>query len=105
MAYLIAAPLAIVPLVWLAARQLSSEQIWLFAASFASVGHHLPGFMRAYGDRELFRRFRWRFLLVPPLILAVVGLVVWQGLHTVEVLLLFWATWHELMQTYGFMRI
>jgi tetratricopeptide (TPR) repeat protein len=104
-AYLIAAPLAIVPLVGLAARVLSSEQIWLFSASFASVGHHLPGFMRAYGDRELFRRFRWRFVLMPPLILSVVGLVVWQKLHTIEVLLLFWATWHVLMQTYGFMRI
>jgi Flp pilus assembly protein TadD len=105
LAYLIAAPLAIMPLVSLAARHLSSEQIWLFAASFASIGHHLPGFMRAYGDRELFWRFRWRFLLMPPLILAVVGLIAWQELHTVEVLLLCWATWHVLMQTYGFMRI
>jgi hypothetical protein len=105
LAYLIAAPLAILPLVSLAAQNLSSEQIWLFAASFASIGHHLPGFLRAYGDRELFQRFRWRFLLMPPLILAVVALVMWQELHTVEVLLLFWATWHVLMQTYGFMRI
>jgi tetratricopeptide (TPR) repeat protein len=104
-AYLIAAPLAIVPLVMLGARYISSEQIWLLAASFASIGHHLPGFMRAYGDRELFRRFRWRFLLMPPLILAAVVLVIWKELHTVEVLLLFWATWHVLMQTYGFMRI
>ena len=93
------------PLVLLAARYLSSEQIWLFAASFASIGHHLPGFMRAYGDRELFWRFRWRFLLMPPLILAAVALFTWQELHTAEVLLLFWATWHVLMQTYGFMRI
>ena len=104
-AYLIAAPLAIVPLVMLGARYTSSEQIWLLAASFASIGHHLPGFMRAYGDRELFRRFRWRFLLMPPLILAAVAIVTWKELHTVEVLLLFWATWHVLMQTYGFMRI
>ena len=105
MAYLIAAPLAIVPLVMWGARYISSEQVWLLATSFASIGHHLPGFMRAYGDRELFRRFRWRFLLVPPLILAAVALVTWKELHTVEVLLLFWATWHVLMQTYGFMRI
>ncbi|MEX2140655.1 MAG: tetratricopeptide repeat protein [Pirellulales bacterium] len=105
LAYLIAAPLAIIPLVSLATWYLSSEQIWLFAASFASIGHHLPGFMRAYGDRELFWRFRWRFVLMPPVILAVVGLMAWQELHAVEVLLLVWATWHVLMQTYGFMRI
>ena len=42
----------------------------LAVAAFASIGHHLPGFLRAYGDRELFRRFRWRFLLAPPLMLG-----------------------------------
>ena len=63
---LVATPLAIVPLVYLAARYFTPETIFLFVAAFASIGHHLPGFTRAYGDRELFRRFRWRFLLAPP---------------------------------------
>ncbi len=27
------------------------------------MGHHLPGMIRAYGDRALFQRFRWRFYL------------------------------------------
>ncbi len=74
--------------------------------AFASLGHHLPGMMRAYGDRELFDRFRWRFIIAPPFCFAVSYIFfVWQRLHGLELVLLFWATWHLLMQTYGFMRI
>ncbi|BBO31861.1 hypothetical protein PLANPX_1473 [Lacipirellula parvula] len=116
--YLVLTPLLIVPAVLVAARQwLSPEEIYLAVISFASLGHHLPGFMRAYGDRELFNRFRWRFLLAPPLILALALLfsppasvaqalhLPWVHLHGLELILLVWGTWHGLMQTYGFMRI
>jgi len=102
---LVAAPLAIVPVVWLAVQWFSTEVIVVAVASFASLGHHLPGFMRAYGDRELFRRFRWRFVLAPPLILAVAVVFSWRNLHGLELILLVWATWHIVMQTYGLMRI
>ncbi len=106
LAFLIATPLAIVPLVTAAQRWwMTPETLALWVVSFASIGHHLPGFMRAYGDRELFRRFRWRFLLAPPLLLALAGLFALRGSHGLELILLFWATWHALMQTYGFMRI
>ncbi len=104
-ALLVATPLAIVPAISLAARQFSLDAIVLAVASFASIGHHLPGFVRAYGDRELFRRFRWRFLLAPPLVLGGALLFAWRDLHGLELILLFWATWHIIMQTYGLMRI
>ncbi len=104
-ALLVATPLAILPAVTLAARHLSAELIALTVVSFASIGHHLPGFMRAYGDRELFRRFRWRFLLAPPIVLAVALVFTWRNLHGLELIVLGWATWHIIMQTYGLMRI
>ncbi len=104
-ALLVAAPLAIVPIVWGATQWLSTELIVVAVAAFASLGHHLPGFMRAYGDRELFRRFRWRFVLAPPLILTVAVFFSWRNLHGLELILLVWATWHIIMQTYGLMRI
>src|SRR5262245_26194991 len=118
LAYLVLTPVLIVPVVLLAVRQwLTPEQVYLAVISFASLGHHLPGFMRAYGDRELFRRYRWRFLLAPPLVFAAaliftppaavastLGLP-WTHLHGLELILLVWGTWHGLMQTYGFMRI
>ncbi len=102
---LVATPLAIVPAVWFAAQWFSTELIVVAVASFASIGHHLPGFMRAYGDRELFRRFRWRFLLAPPLIMAAALFFSLHNLHGLELILLVWATWHIIMQTYGLMRI
>ena len=98
-------PLLIVPVVWMLRQWFSSEQIWLAAISFFSVGHHLPGFLRSYGDADLFARFRWRLLLMPPLIFTVAWWCEVQGLHGLRVLVLLWATWHGLMQTYGFMRI
>ena len=116
--YLVLTPVLIVPVVLVAARRwLQPEQIYLAVIAFASLGHHLPGFMRAYGDRELFTRYKWRFLLAPPLVFALalvftpprgmasaLGLP-WTHLHGLEMILLVWGTWHGLMQTYGFMRI
>lgn len=101
----VAAPLAIVPGVAWMGRYLAPEQIFLIVAAFASLGHHLPGFLRAYGDRELFQRFRWRFLIAPPAVLIAAVLCSLSGLHGLELILLLWATWHIMMQTYGFMRI
>lgn len=105
LALLVASPLLIVPLVSLAAQRFPAETIFLAVASFASIGHHLPGFLRAYGDRELFRRFRWRFLIAPPLIFALAWVFAERQLHGLELILLLWATWHIMMQTYGLMRI
>src|SRR5690349_19250098 len=46
----------------------TAETISLIVTAFLATGHHLPGLIRAYGDRELFERFRWRFLIAPPLL-------------------------------------
>ncbi len=111
-------PLLIVPVVLILARRwLTAEEISLAVIAFASLGHHLPGFMRAYGDRALFARYRLRFLLVPLLVFGMALLfsppsavrsalqLPWTHLHGLELVLLVWGTWHGLMQTYGFMRI
>ena len=116
--YVVVTPLLIVPVVLiLALRWLTPEEVSLAVIAFASLGHHLPGFMRAYGDRGLFLRFRARFLLVPPLVFGLALLFTppvplkaalhlsWDHLHGLELLLLLWGTWHGLMQIYGFMRI
>jgi len=55
-------PALLVPLVWLAGRFWSAQSLYAIA-TFGALGHHLPGMMRAYGDRELFGRFRTRFLV------------------------------------------
>ena len=104
--YLVGTPLLIVPIVWLVSQRFTTpEQIDLVVASFASLGHHLPGFMRCYGDRSLFTRFKWRFILAPPIFFTVALTSAMLDLQGLVLLLLLWGTWHGLMQTYGFMRI
>jgi Flp pilus assembly protein TadD len=105
LALFIASPLlviaAFVPLrAWVRSEQLS---LWLLA--FFTFGHHLPGFLRAYGDRELFARYRWRFLLAPPLVLAATVWTDQRNLHGLLLLVFAWDIWHVLMQQYGFLRI
>lgn len=101
----VATPLLIWPTVTSMRWFWSAETIWLLATSFASFGHHLPGFLRSYLDPELFARFFWRFVLVPPLVFGTCLLFQSQGWHGLQVAILVWATWHGLMQTYGFLRI
>lgn len=103
---LVATPVVIFPALWLLTRTaFTPEQVAVAVLAFASFGHHLPGFLRAYGDRELFARFKRRFLLAPPVICSVAVLFAWQQLHGFELILFFWATWHILMQTYGVLRL
>ena len=99
-------PLVILPVMALARTFLSPEEIFLYAIAFGATGHHLPGMMRAYGDRELFRRFRVRFLLAPLFLLAVcLTLAYYVALDGLVLLLLLWGLWHGMMQVYGFVRI
>src|SRR5262245_42438865 len=58
-------PLLLVPVFIAAQRFWSAEDIYLFVATFGAMEHHLPGMIRAYGDRALFQRFRWRFICAP----------------------------------------
>jgi Flp pilus assembly protein TadD len=104
-ALIVGAPLVILPAIWLARSRFGAEQIYLFVASFGAVGHHLPGMMRAYGDRLLFERFRYRFVLAPLLVGGVCLLFAVRELTAMVLVAYIWGVWHGLMQTYGFLRI
>lgn len=83
----------------------TSREIAIFLLAFFTFGHHFPTFLRAYGDHELLQRFRWRFLLAPPLIFAAALWFDAKQLHGLLVFVALWDIWHVLMQHYGFMRI
>jgi hypothetical protein len=79
-----------------------------------TVAHHLPTFIRVYGDTDLYRRFKWTFVLAPvfPLGFAAAALAYLNAHdYAIEnalflwVLLALWDPWHFLMQHYGFTRI
>ena len=61
--------------------------------------------IRAYGDRELFARFRTRFIFGPIFLIAVSVLSVLYGLKGLILVSVVWGVWHALMQTFGFGRI
>lgn len=83
----------------------NAATISLIVTAFFATGHHLPGLIRAYGDRELFERFKLRFLLAPPLILLAYFPLYTYHFDLYRLIILCWATWHGLMQLYGFVRI
>jgi hypothetical protein len=115
--FIIAAPLlalglALASFIWLGAA--AATGAILVTHVVFTVAHHLPTFIRVYGDVELFRRYRWSFLLAPvvPLTFAL-GTLAWinaSGLPLetflyLYIMLALWDPWHFLRQHYGFMRI
>ena len=98
-------PLLLVP-IFIAAQGLwAAEDIYLFVAAFGAMGHHLPGMIRAYGDRALFQRFRWRFICAPIFLVVVCAAFSLWDLKGIVLVAFVWGVWHGMMQTYGFCRI
>lgn len=101
----IATPALIVPAHLVVRGRGSAATIALLVGSFGAVGHHLPGMMRAYGDRALFDRFRLRFVVAPLFLATVCALFSWFDLSGLVLVAYVWGWWHGLAQTYGFVRI
>src|SRR6516165_1081383 len=98
-------PLLLLPIFLLAQARWSAQDIYLFVAAFGAMGHHLPGMIRAYGDRALFKRFRWRFIFAPICLVSVCVAFYWGARKGIILIVFFWGVWHGMMQTYGFCRI
>ena len=98
-------PLLLVPIFVAAQGIWAAEDIYLFVAAFGAMGHHLPGMIRAYGDRALFQRFRWRFICAPIFLVMVCAAFSLRDLKGIVLVAFVWGVWHGMMQTYGFCRI
>ena len=71
-----------------------------------ATGHYFATFVRAYGDADLFARFRVRFVVVPiVLLLTCVGAFAFGFGAELTILVAAWAFWHWLAQAFGFARI
>jgi Flp pilus assembly protein TadD len=98
-------PLLLLPIFVAAQGLWAAEDIYLFVAAFGAMGHHLPGMIRAYGDRALFQRFRWRFICAPIFLVVVCAAFSLWDLKGIVLVAFVWGVWHGMMQTYGFCRI
>ena len=103
--FFVLTPLWILPLVWWAKANFGITSFGAFALALGGVGHHLPGFIRAYTDPVLFRRFRTRFIIAPLFLLTVFAAFSLKQLHGLKLLVVLWGAWHGAMQVNGFLRI
>src|ERR1700719_2360156 len=103
--FYVATPLLLVPMFALAQARWRAQDIYLFVAAFGATGHHLPGMIRAYGDRALFQRFKWRFIFAPIFLIVVCAAFSIWDLKGIVLVAFVWGVWHGMMQTYGFCRI
>ena len=67
-------------------------------------GHLLATFVRTHGNRSVYRQFRWRFTLVPIVLLAAIYASPWIGALALFVAV-FWDVYHSCLQTFGIGRI
>jgi tetratricopeptide (TPR) repeat protein len=105
LALYVCTPLLLVPMFIAAQGFWSADDIYLFVAAFGAMGHHLPGMIRAYGDRALFGRFKWRFICAPIFLVVVCAAFSLWDLKGIVLVAFMWGIWHGMMQTYGFCRI
>ena len=68
-------------------------------------GAPLAGNDRAYGDRALFQRFRYRFIFAPIFLVVICAAFSLWDLKGIVLVAFVWGVWHGMMQTYGFCRI
>src|SRR5437588_10821845 len=98
-------PVLLIPIFTAATARWSAQALFLFVGAFGAMGHHLPGMIRAYGDRALFARFKTRFVVAP---IALLLVCVWASVYNIQAIQLVALAsgiWRGLMQTYGFCRI
>ena len=94
-----------IPLIWIAKDHFDPNGFGAALLAIGGTGHHLPGFIRAYTDPLLFRRFRTRFIFAPLFFLGVYVLFSALHLESLKLVLILWGTWHGAMQVNGFLRI
>src|SRR5437867_7357178 len=104
MAFVLFTPVLILGTFAVAQRAGWLDALLTFALALATA-HYLPGILRAYGDRALFRRFRVRLILAPLFLVTISTWFAYLSLHIVILLALLWGQWHWMMQVYGFARI
>jgi hypothetical protein len=105
LALFILVPSWILILAWLLKSHVNINEMGAIILAFGAMGHHLPGFIRAYTDPILFRQYRWRFVFAPLFFLIVCGLFAHYNFHGLQLILVLWGAWHGAMQVNGFSRI
>lgn len=103
--FFVLTPLLIVPIFLFLPHGLSPQTLAIYILGLGGFGHHLPGFIRAYTDRDLFARHKAAFTVVPVLLIFACSAYSVLNLNALACITVAWGTWHGAMQVNGFMRI
>ncbi|MFZ5471704.1 MAG: hypothetical protein ACOZIN_19935 [Myxococcota bacterium] len=101
----------VVLLAWLAAARFQVNSFYILAAVavFSNGPHLVSTWSRVYFDRREWRRRPFHLLVVPAVIALLVVAVVHfggrEGSRALNSILLYWATWHFVAQSWGILRI
>ena len=102
--FVIGSPLLAVAVVLGASRLMPADRVEYYVLAYMAIGHHVPTFLRAYGDVDEYTRNRFQLIVLP---LCVIPLVIAMVLVDARLLTLIfvWDQYHFVRQHYGFMRI
>ena len=103
-AFFIGSPFLAVAVVLGAAAVVPSWTVKQYVILFMAVGHHVPTFLRAYGDPQEFQRNRFRLIGIPLLVVPVLAAAYWVDAR-VLMLIFVWDQFHFVRQHYGLARI
>jgi hypothetical protein len=84
---------------WLPMTALASVGLWI------TIPHHFSTWLRTYGLREDWERWRWPLIVAPLIIMGTTALGVLFAPVTLLLLTLLWDHQHSLMQQHGLARI
>lgn len=102
--FFIGSPLLAVAVILTATVFFAPVSIEGVVLTYLAVGHHVPTFLRAYGDPDEYARNRFRLLLIPAIILPLTAVLFLLDARLLGLIFL-WDQYHFVRQHYGFMRI
>ncbi len=103
--FFVLTPCLIFPVFLATQNRIDNQILGLYVLGLGGFGHHLPGFLRAYADHDLYRQFKFRFTVVPICLVLLCGLYSFLNLNALVCATVAWGTWHGAMQINGFARI
>lgn len=102
--FFIGSPLVALGVVLTALQFLSAPTVEGYVLTYMALGHHVPTFLRAYGDPTERARNRFRLTAIPLLVVPLMALLYMFDSRLLALIFL-WDQYHFVRQHYGFMRI
>jgi hypothetical protein len=102
--FLIGSPLLAIAVVLGAVQFLPKVEVEAYVLTYMALGHHVPTFLRAYGDPAEFDTNRFKLITMPAVVVPLL-LVIYLLDSRLLLLIFIWDQYHFVRQHYGFMRL